>query len=461
MNDIVLVNPPISFLETQRGQNSKKKDGKNKEFLSYPPLGVLYLASSLEKEGIKVCVIDAPTLGIGVDEIVDMIKKENTTIVGISATTPQTRTAVSLAKLLGQEYGNSLVIGLGGAHISADPDFIKQFPFFDFGFVGQGEITFPKIVKRILCGEIVNGIIEGEAPTNLDEVSFPARHLIDMSLYFMPIHVKKFTSIIASRGCPYNCLYCSRPVIGKHISYRSVKNIINEIEKCKKKYGIEWFQFVDDTMTLNRGHIFELCHEIINKKIGIEWGCQTRVDLVDKRLLEVMYQSGCREMSFGIESGNERVRSFLNKNFSNETVLNAFQMCKKVGIETNAFMMLGLPTEKEAEMNQTIKFACKIPVNYVEFNLTTPFPGSELFDYSVKNGVVGKDIWNKFANGEIKDLPNYITNEFGKEELQSKQKQAYKKFYFRPEYILQRIVEDIHSIDKIKRDVKIAATLLN
>lgn len=452
---VILVNPPLSFIQTHRGG-----EGTKTEILSYPPLGVLYLASVLENQSIKVKIIDAPALRIGVYETVHEIEKDKPDFIGVSATTPQTRTAVQLAKILREKYKDNLVIGLGGPHISADPDFINRFPYFDFALTGEGEVTLPKILRKILDGERVRGTHHGEVPSNLNEIPFPARHLINNDLYFMPIHKKKFTSIISSRGCPYNCLFCSRPVVGWNVRFRSPKNIVDEMKECISEFGIEWFQFVDDTFTLNRNQVIQLCNEIVNRKLEIEWGCQTRVDLVDEKLLGVMYKAGCQEISFGIESGSQRVRAVLRKNFTNKSIFKAFQFCREIGIETTAFFILGLPTETKDELCQTIKFSRMIESDYIEVHIATPFPGSDLFTIAVEEGVVPIDVWDKYAKGEIEDLPIYVPPTLTAEDLHREQKRAYITFYFRPNYILRRLFSDIHSIKKLQQDLKNAISLM-
>ena len=454
---MILVNPPHSFIETHRG---REKQGKTNEILSYPPLGILYLASVLEKDGTKVKVIDAPAHGFGLLETVHEIEREKSVFVGISATTPQTYAAVQLAKTLRERHGNDLLIGLGGAHVSADPDFINRFPHFDFALTGEGEVTLPKIVRKILNGESIRGVYHGQAPSNLDEVPFPARHLVNNNLYFIPIREKKFTSILASRGCPYDCLYCSRPVIGRNVRFRSPKNIVAEMIECIDKFGIQWFQFVDDTMTLNRSHIIRLCDEIVNRKLEIEWGCQTRVDLVNAQILSAMQKAGCREISLGIESGSERVRRVLRKNFSNESVFKAFKFCRKIGIETTAFFMLGLPTETKDELHWTIEFSRMIEADYIEVHVTTPFPGSDLFAIAIKEKRVPINVWDKYAEGKTETLPLYVPPTLIGEDLSKEQKRAYKMFYFRPHYILRRFFLDISSMKKLKQDVKTAIVLM-
>ncbi len=452
---MTLINPPHSFMEAHRGGRKSPK-----ALLSYPPLGLLYLASVLEKENIKVKVIDSPADGSNVEDIIHVIENEKPSIVGMTATTPQTQSAVHLAKALRTKFENTVHVGLGGAHISADPDFITRFPYFDFGLTGEGETTFLEIVKKILGGEQVKGVYHGEPSSNLDSVPFPARHLINSDLYFMPINAKKFTSIITSRGCPYDCLYCSRPVIGKNVRYRSPENVVTEMEECIQKFGTEWFQFVDDSSTLNKNHMLQICKELTDRRLNVKWGCQTRIDLVDETLLKIMHEAGCREISFGVESGSNRIRTILRKRFGDESVFKAFKLCRKIGIETTAFLLLGLPTETRDELYETVNFGKKIDADYVEVHVSTPFPGSDLFNLAVKEDVIPADIWDIYVEGKLgSTLPLYIPSSLTREEVQEAQKQAYKKFYFRASYIFRRLSQDIHSLQKLKRDLAVARSL--
>ena len=425
MTDIVLVNPPHSFSEAHRGK-------KGKEFLSYPPLGLLYLASSLIEHGIKCIVIDAPALGLDISETVNRVCSFQPRAVGITATTPQMRIAVKVASQLRPFYTTIL----GGAHISADTDCVRRFPYFDTGITGEAEITLVQALEKNLVG-----ILKGERPQDLDQLPFPARNLVNSSMYYMPIHSKRFTSIISSRGCPYDCLYCSRPVIGRNVRFRSPENVAEEVEQCVKDFNVEWFQFVDDTMTLNRERTTRLC--TLLRPLNIQWGCQTRVDLVDRELLSLMHKAGCHEISFGVESGSTRVRKVLHKEFEDFEVIQAFQLCEDIGIETTAFFMLGLPTETRDDLNTTVKLSCKLPATYSEFHVTTPFPGSGLQP--------DLNIWDDYIKTD-NPLPHYNTSLA----IDKFQKHAYRSFYFRPEYILRRL---LHTRSPI-RDAKIALGML-
>lgn len=454
--DVVLFYPPNFFVETAQKQKVTQRLPQRWE--KSPPLGILYLASVLEKNEISVNIIDANALEIGLEETLKLIEKEKPKIVGISATTYQIRAAVQLAKRLKEESRNEIVIGLGGAHVSSDPDFINRLPFFDFGLVGEGEITFPKLVKKALSDEKVKGIFYGEQPTNLDEIPFPARHLVDKRWYFPS--GQEVAPILANRGCPYNCIFCSSKVLGRRVRFRSPTNIVDEMEKIMDEYSGR-FWFVNDVMTANRDHTLELCKEIVNRKLDLEWSCETRINLVDTVLLKAMHKAGCRSISFGIESGCERVRTMIvRKNFTNEKILEIFRLCKKIGIQRNAYLMLGFPTETREELYETVHFGSKIDADIIGVHVTQLMPGSDLFTYAVKEGAIPNEIYDHYAKGELRDhWPIYIPKGLSLNDLTEARRDAYKHFYFGPRFILRRLVYDMGSWSRLKKDGRMAFTL--
>ena len=450
MVDVLLIYPPITF----------KKGVAETLDVTRPPLGLLYLASALEKSDISVRIMDVGAERLGIEDVLLIIEKECPSVVGISSMTANLQGAVQAAKEIKNRFGNKITIGLGGAHESADPEFVNRFfHLFDFGLVGEGEITFPKIVRRILNKEPFERINYGEIALNLDEIPFPARHLVKNNRY------QKTVGIMAFRGCPYACIFCSRPAVSKKIRFSSPENILDEMEICFNDCRGE-FIFEDDTFTLRKEHIFKLCEEMLRRKLDVRWSAITRADLVDESLLRKIREAGCNELTFGIESGNSRVRNqIIKKGLTDGQIFEAIDLCNRIGIKVNAFLMLGFPTETRKELYHTVNFASKLKINIVGIHLTLPMPGAPLFNMAQKEGLISKDIADRFATEELGEgfrrvWPVYVPSGLSIDELYRARRIGYYKFYFRPKYIMCRLLSDLKSWKQLKVDTRAAISLL-
>lgn len=441
MSKVLLINPPVYF------------DGLIPVSLdtSFPPLGLLYLAAILEKEKISVSFIDVGATKETLKEILKKIKKEKPIIVGISAMTPTIQGAVTIAKTIKEKYNDKIKVCLGGPHISADPDFIKRIPYFDFGIQGEGDITFLKTVKNILNNKKVTGVLKGLPEHNLDKIPWPARHLIDPNLYLTK------ASLIATRGCPFNCYYCSRPAVSNIVRCRSPKDIVAEMESlydiCKGEY-----LFQDDSLTINRKHTVKLCQTMLSSSKKFNWAGYTRVDLVDKKLLALMSKAGCFSLTFGIESGDERLRNeVVKKHFTNKRIKQVVNWCCKYHIDPDGFFMFGHPTETKKQVRKTIDFILNHNFNIVGVSIATPFPGSQLWQYAVQDKVIDLDFIDQYALGKKGKgyagvYPVYYCSKLNLDWLYQQRRYIMRHFYLRPNYIIKRLIRDFSSISKVKRD---------
>ena len=445
MTDIILINPPNTY------DNFPYKNSR--ELCLYPPLGILYIASALNDTSLKVEVMDIVAQKLTLKQTIEILIGKKPKIIGITATSPQIRGAVQIAKEM-KNYMKDILIGIGGAHVSAVPQFINDFECFDFAVVGEGESTFKAICREVFSnGYLEKKLYFGEAVKNLDNTVYLNRDLLDRSLYFMEPYGHDFVSIHTTRGCPFNCLFCSNPITSRNVRYRTPENILLEIESCLDKYKIKFVNFTDDTFTLNRERVINICNLIIKKKLGFEWCCGTRADLVDSELLCLMYEAGCRNIGFGVESGDEELRGkIVNKKIKNRDLLFAFKECKKLGIETSAYCMLGFPGETREKMYQTLKFCKKLNPDVVGFHLAVAMPGSSLYNQAIDENKINKEYWENYAKGIFKEQPVYVPDGMLFSEIKRIQKDIYLKYYFRPKYIIRRFLLDIKSFRKLKLD---------
>ncbi len=445
--NVLLINPPIYF-----------SDGLPHALdASVPPLGILYLASFINKYSadISAAVMDVSVDNISLKEICDKISGIKPFAIGISSMTPQLQGCVELAGFIKKNIPNPPKIFLGGPHISADCDFIKRFSdLFDYAITGEAEKTFLQSINNILNGAPVLRIQAGEPIMDLDAIPFPDKQLISRKKY------SRFESMIFSRGCPYYCYYCSRPAISRKVRYRSVENLIAEI-----KYVFQFcdgkIDFQDDTFTIDKKRIIELCNAIIKNNLNIEWRCNTRIDLVDEELLFKMKKAGCILIHFGIEAGNEKVREgIVNKGrFSNRVIYDVIKICKKTGIKTAGYFMIGHPGETKEDLEDTKKLIFNSGINLLGLSIPTPFPGSRLYEIAKEKGIVNEEIIDQFAKkglgeGYVGNYPVLVSEQLTKEYLFAVMRGINRKFYINFYTFWNRIKEDIFSFKKIKQDAK-------
>lgn len=451
--DIVLISCPISF-------NYKLQVLGDQKY--WPPLGILYLAAVLEKDGRRISVIDPAVKEMSLENILDTIAQENPTIVGLSTLTSGLRTCVQLAEGIRNRFGDSVTLCIGGSHISADPDFFYRFPLFDIAVTGEGEITFRDIVRRLMKKETVKGLFTGNPVQNLDDIPFPARHLVEMKRY--TCFKNKEVALITSRGCPYNCIFCSRPAVSNKYRMRSPKNLIDEMNLFYAE-GWKSFYFLDDVLTLNKKHVMGFCNEIIARGLEVKWGSNTRADCVDEELMDKMAEAGCGVLLFGVESGNPRIRNeVIGKGVSDEKIIEAIRMADRNKIVSGMFLMMGFPTEGMKEIEDTVRFAKKTGPSIIGIHLTKPMPGAEIFRRGIEEGLFGADIIDQYASGAlgegfVEQWPVYIPADMTKEALEKAKIKAIFFFYLRPTWILKNLKRYLLNVRLLAFDLKKAVSI--
>lgn len=420
-----------------------KKAGK------WPPLNLAYLAAIAERDGHEVQIIDGEAEEISLDEIVKRTKEFNPNVIGITATTPFYHICVELGNKLKQEMP-STPICIGGAHITV----LKEEAFndcFDVAFIGEAEISWAQFLDRIERNQSIeeikglmyrsNGQIKytGQAIPlqNVDSLPFPSRHLINPELYNLGTMqgIKKFTTIMTMRGCPFDCIFCSTKVFGKDTRRRSPEKVIQEIKECKEKYGTEHFMFLDDTLTLNRQHTIDICELLIKEKLGITWEGSTRANLVDEELVKKMAQAGLIRLSFGLESANENIRKLMKKRVPLESYIEANKLTNKYGIETLNSCMIGLPGETVETVRETLKFLRENKeIKQANISIAVPYPGTELYNMAKAGENKLKLIVKDFSKFRRYNVATMQVGDLSPDDLVNLQNQAFASIYmFSPE----------------------------
>ena len=414
-----------------------------------PPLGIAYLAAfAREQLGGRVDVrcVDAFSQGYGRARVLEEVRAFAPDVVGWTTVT-LTANFVKRAAPEVRRMSPGAVQIAGGPPPSALPG--DLLPLVDIVARGEGERTFVELLERILDGrdwQDVRGIsfLDGgeriDNPNmplieNLDTLPFPARDLLPMRLYehHYPFKARNrnFTTFFTSRGCPFQCAFCSQHVVwGGGVRYRSLDNTFAEIEHLQRNFDTSFYFFYDDTFTLKRERVVDFCNRKIQSGHDFLWSCLTRADCLDEDLIVLMKKSGCREFQIGIESGSDAVLDSIKKKVRLDTLQKTFKLIKKHGMRTKGFFILGHLADTKQTMRDTVNTALALDPHWIFFSTLIPLPGSELYEQAQQKGYLKTTDWDRY---NYHGFPIVETENFTSAELDQIRKEAYRRFYLRPQ----------------------------
>lgn len=454
---IVLALPPHSF-EDRYGKSIAKAAG------TLPPLGLLCLAAYLKREGHKVWVVDGSIDSFSY--LMNLIKKEKPDVLGITAMTFLWKKAVKILELVKTDFPSIFTV-VGGAHPTFYPkQCFSDSPHLDAVVISEGELTFSELCNNLEKGKSLDNVSglairkkDGKIKINkprpaikdLDGLPMPARELVDISRYKPALEQYKrlpVTNMMGSRGCPFQCLFCSH-VCGDSIRYRSPKKIIEEIKILVNDYGIKDIAFWDDTMTVDKKRVLEICRLIKEEGLDITWSAQARVNTVNPEVLKAMKKAGCWKIFYGVESLLQKNLNALKKGTKVENAFDAVKWTKKAGIAAETSFIFGIPGETYEDAKETVKKIIKLNPDYMKCFPLTPIPGTELYENVDKYGKMLTDDLDKFTENKIVFVPYTMTEE----QLKKIIPYAYKRFYLRPSYIIKQALK-IRSISDIQKAIR-------
>jgi anaerobic magnesium-protoporphyrin IX monomethyl ester cyclase len=406
----------------------------------FPPLGLAYLAAVLEQNNFEVKIIDCPVCRMDHKKLGAELASFKPDLVGIASMTPTMPSAVKSAQVA-KEVCSDVKVVMGGPHATfADKQILSDEPAVDIVVRGEGEETLLELAQRspeLDKLQDVKGIQTPNRPfiQNLDELPRPAYKKLPIDMY--RIHGKKFLPIMTSRGCPFQCAFCSASrIFGAGYRSRSPENVLAELEWLRDEHGAEGVSFHDDTLTFDKKRIMDICNGIINRKIDLPWGCSTRVDLVTKEILNKMAQANCNEVCFGVESGCQKILNAVHKRVSPEQNEKAIKWAKDAGMFVSVSVIIGYPGETKETVKETLDLIHRVEPDDVWLCLPTPYPGTELRALVEKLGWKMSDDWTLYntmnAVFENPDLPA--------EDLIKMRKAFYNKFYS-PKYVIRQFVK--------------------
>jgi anaerobic magnesium-protoporphyrin IX monomethyl ester cyclase len=380
-------------------------------FVDYqnPTVGLAILAAVAEKNGFEVMVLDCPAQHMLYHHIKQEIARFKPDIVGITSVTPTFTSALKVAKTAKEAYPQTLVV-LGGPHVTiANDQFILQNPEVDVVVKGEGEQTIVDLahcVSGTMTLEEVKGITyrkngqllhttKRPCLENLDTLPPPAYNYFPLNKY--RIFGKLGLPMETGRGCTSECSFCLIPQIGGN-NYRtkSPENIVDEMEYLRDHYHPDFLTLNDEVFTLDKKKVSAICSEIRQRKITIPWDCQTRADLVSKELLYKMKAANCQLVSFGVESGSQKILNAMKKSTTVEQNAAAIRWAKEAGLSVTVSLIIGYPGETKETLKQTIDFMKKTEPDDIYLFLATPYPNTELHETVVDLGWKMSQDWNDF-----------------------------------------------------------------
>lgn len=410
-----------------------------------PPLGLATLSAVLESssQGHSSEIVDAYAENLGIPDILSRVTPD-TDVIGITATTPEIGSAIEIARAVRDRFPDKRIL-MGGVHPTIFHESLVADGICDMVVRGEGERAVLQIAERAPLPEIPHltwrsaegrTIInpQGDEFVPLDDLPMPSYHKLPMKKYRSAIGAAIRTpsiGMMTSRGCPGQCTFCYSGMFGKTIRFLSAEKICDQMLYLKSRYGIREISFYDDTFTANPKRVEQLCDLLVSRRADIAWSCFARVDTVNAGILGRMKAAGCHQIMYGFESIDESILKAVNKKVDATRYAAVVAWTRAAGIDIRGAFMLGSPEETEASLKATLEYSRKIDIQYAIFNITTPYPGTTLFDWASEKGYLRHTRWTEYdLSHAVLDLPTIAP-----ETVEAYYRKAYRRFYLRGSYI--------------------------
>ncbi len=427
-----------------------------------PPLSLLQVASILEEIGVEVQIIDQENECISGEEVLRRLKTFEPDLLGFTLTTYSFHPVLDWIRLYKKETG--LPILVGGAHVSLYPHETMSHTEIDYAIVGEAEIPLPALIQAIQANRLPVGLpsvsyrgADGQAVVDttrqlvhdLNNLPYPARHLIDNTIYSNILTRKKnFTVIMSTRGCPYRCTFCDqhRP----KYRWRSAENFVAEVRYNLEKFNIREFDIYDSTFTANKKRVIEICDLLVKEQLDVSFTIRSTLMAVNHEMVDALKRAGCHTIMYGIETSNEEILIRMKKHIPRERVLDRIHYTHKVGIQILGFFMFGYPGESAQTIKDTIQFSLDLPLDYAQYTVLWPFPDTEIYAYYQEHTDFG-DYWSRYTldPGCATEI-DLVHTDISRDEATKLVGEAYRRFYFRPRILWQRLI-NIRSTSELGR----------
>ena len=467
---VLFINPPVdNIIKTELPEFVRSETGV------FPPLGLMYIAAYLKKynPSHEIHILDAIAENMNYQEMGKFISDFSPDMVGITAHTHNLMDVCASISII-KKINPAVKIVLGGPHVNIFPQETILMDGVDFAIKGEAEIIFSELLQCLSNrGDLnkVEGVIfkRGDqivrtpprrAAADLDIYPFPDRQILngDRYRYALSKASGRVTTMITSRGCPFDCAYCSTPKGSYRI--RSAENIVDEIEECLR-LNIHEIHFVDDSFGCIPSHLLSLCREIKNRNLDVKWGIRARVDSLNKDRISQLKDSGCVRINIGVETSSNEGMQILQKGVTIDQVKDVCRWTKEVGITTSAYFMIGCPHEKtKQDVERTIDFAIELDMDYAMFNILTLYPSTALYQRAIQEGIVKEDSWRQFISSPSSDFQMpFWEDSLSRDELISLLRRAYRRFYLRPK-VIGRSIKNAGGVKKVIRNSRLGMRIL-
>lgn len=462
---VVVANPPWPGEGYGTRSNIRWPHRRGDKVLTFP-IYLAYTVAILKKDGFDVVGIDAVDKEWSIERFVDEIKRINPAIVFLEISTPSIYSDIETCDRIAKET-KAMVVVFGPHATYFHKELVEEHKSIGICIRKEFEYTIRDICRANKKGTSLTTIpgttvmslnklfINEDRPPihNLDDLPFPDREDFNMEKYQQAFYGGKKTALmISSRGCPYQCTFCLWPetLYGHNYRVRSPVNIVDEIEHLIKNYNIDEIYFDDDSFTIDKQRVIDICNELKKREIKIIWMCMGRVNNVDEELLNAMKDAGCKQIFYGFESGSQDILNDSCKSITLDQIKKAVKLTQKVGICASGSFVFGLPRESPKTVKETIKFAKKLKANYVQFTLAAPFPGTKLYEEVKSKGLLKIDKWSDLdgTKGVLME-----TEHMDKKQMSGVIRKAYLSYYTSPRVIIQNL-KDIKNMNQLRKIIR-------
>jgi radical SAM superfamily enzyme YgiQ (UPF0313 family) len=462
---VLVANPPWPGPGYGARSDVRWPHKRSDKYIEYP-IYLSYAVAVIEEAGFEVSFIDAIMDELSIEAFAQRVHDLGPRLILIETSTPSIdfdlETAAAVKKLSPETF-----VALLGSHVTYfDQQTMAENPAVDAVVRGEFEVTGADLARALDNGQDLSGVLgltyrdaDGGIHRNpdrpllepLDQMPFPARHIVKGDGYRAGIYSGGHpTAMVSSRGCPYRCTFCLWPDIlyGHKFRARSAQDVVDEIEQAARVFGHDEVYFDDDTFTIDRQRVLDICRMIQERGLHqeVEWIAQCRVDTVDREMLAAMKAANCGYILFGVESGSPQMLKKMKKGITLEKVREAFRLTKEIGIKTQAFFLFGMPGETQDTIRETIEFAKEINASSTQFAIAIPHPGTALYDECKANGWLTSEDWADYTA----EMPLIETPWLTAKQVEEARIRAYREYYYRPRFIVGEALK-IRRMADVKR----------